>query len=129
MDPYPYENDPTRHEYTWAIINAAGIRHDLDACEALARHLFDDLGCGPPGTTHEPRVKYDALGGSGAPWELGSWIPADADRMTVTATAPAVDVTDMSDAEVAEWQAAIDARRDALRADATGQGESHADDQ
>lgn len=119
MDPYPYETDPTRHEYAWALFNAAGIRHDIDACDALAKHLFDDLGCGPPGTTHEPRVKYDSLGGSGAPWELGSWIPVDEDRVTVTATAPVVDVTAMTDEEAAEWQAALDARRDALRADAT----------
>lgn len=128
-DVYPYERDPDSHEYAWVFFNAAGVRHDLETCNALARFVFDELGCGAPGSSGPPRLKYDAVGGSGAPWEPGRWIPVDHDRMVVTATAPAVDVTAMSEAEVAEWQAAIDARRDALRAgaanghrDETGEG-------
>lgn len=65
-------------------------------------------------------MKYDALGGSGAPWEQGMWIPADENRMQVVATAPDKDVTAMSDAERAELRAALDAADDAARSGAAG---------
>ena len=118
MEIYPYKCDPDRHPLSWVFFHAGGISPDLDTAEALAKHVFDDLGCGPPGTAHEPRVLYDALGGSGGPWEPGAWPSVEEGRMLVVATAPPVDVTRMSDEQAAELQAALDARRDALRADA-----------
>ena len=69
-------------------------------------------------------IKYDALGGSGAPWEPGMWIPVEDDRMQVIATAPDKDITAMSQAERAELRAALDAADDAERANATGQEEA-----
>ena len=118
MEIYPYEKAPDRHELAWVFFNAGGIAPDLDTAERLAQHVFDDLGCGEPGTAHEPRVLYDALGGSGGPWEPGAWPSVEDGRTLVVATAPPVDVTRMSDEQAAELQAALDARQDALRAGA-----------
>lgn len=119
-DVYPYHIDPARHRLAWVIFNAAGVRHDLETCEAIAKHIFDDLKCGPPGSAGDPTVKYDALGGSGAPWEPGRWIPMSEGRLQVVATAPPKDVTAMSWEERAELRAALEAAEDAERAGATG---------
>lgn len=124
METYPYDIPEDKHPLAWVFFNAGGISPDLDTAEALAKHVFDDLGCGAPGTAHEPRVLYDALGGSGGPWEPGAWPTVEEGRMLVVATAPPRDVTAMSDAEAAELQAALDARRDALAAGAVGGGHS-----
>lgn len=118
-DPYPYETDPESHPFAWVFFYIAGIATTLDVANAMAKHVFDDLGCAPPGTEHEPNIKYDALGGSGAPWEPGMWIPVEDDRMQVIATAPDKDITAMSQAERAELRAALDAADDADRAGAT----------
>ncbi|EEI16247.1 phage gene 29 protein family protein [Corynebacterium lipophiloflavum] len=117
-DTYPYNTDPDRHRLAWVFFNVpTSPAMDLDAAEALAQHVFDNLGCTAPGTAHDPLVKYDALGGSGAPWEPGRWIKADEDRAPVQATAPVVDVTAMDAAEraayLAEVQAAVSAAEDA----------------
>lgn len=118
METYPYDIPDDKHPLSWVFFNAGGIAPDLDTCEALAKHVFDDLGCGAPGTTHEPVVLYDALGGSGGPWEPGAWPSVEDGRMLIVASAPSVNVTSMSDEQAAELQAALDARLDAIRADA-----------
>lgn len=112
--PYPVD-DKEAHPLAWVFFYAAGLSMSMDAASDMARHVFDDLGCGAPGTDHEPTIKYDGLGGSGAPWEPGMWIPVDEERMTVTATAPDVEVTAMTDAERAELRAALDAAEDVAR--------------
>ena len=74
-EPYPYATDPEAHPLAWVFFYIAGIATTLDVANAMAKHVFDDLGCAPPGTEHTPVIKYDALGGSGAPWEPGMWTP------------------------------------------------------
>lgn len=122
-DTYPYDIDPEYHHLAWTVFNAAGTRHDIETCHGIVTHIFDDLGCGPPGTAHPPRVKYDALGSSGGPWEPGAWIPAEDQRAQVTATAPDKDVTAMTPEERAELKAALEAADAAERAGATGGGQ------
>ena len=60
-------------------------------------------------------MKYDALGGSGAPHETGRWIKRDADRVEVEVTTPDVVLTDKSEAELAQIvidaEAALNAHR------------------
>ena len=118
-DIYPYAVDPDYHPLTNAIFKAGGTQHDIDTCHAIAKHIFDDLGCGAPGTAHEPKVKYDALGSSGAPWEPGVWIPVEEARASVVATAPDKDITAMTPEERAELKAALEAAEAAERAGAT----------
>lgn len=118
---YPYERDPERHPYAWVFFNVPGSpAMDLDSAEALARHVFDNLGCGAPGTASDPSIHYDAMGSSGGPWEDGAWRDIAEERFAVTATAPVVDVTAMGPEEraayLAEVQAAVDAAADADRA-------------
>lgn len=120
---YPYEKDPTRHRFAWLFFNMPGVaKNDLDSADRMARHVFDDLGCGAPGTTHPPRLKYDAIGGSGGPWEDGRWIKAEDQRQAYTATVPVVDVTAMTPDEraayLAEVAAMVKAAEDADRAGA-----------
>lgn len=118
-DTYPYAIDDDYHPLSWTIFKAGGTQHDIDTCHNIATHLFDDLGCGPPGTAHEPRVKYDALGSSGAPWEPGVWIPVEDERAAVVATAPDKDITAMTAEERAELKAALEAAEAAEQAGAT----------
>lgn len=123
-DIYPYPTDPQYHEYAWVLFNAAGTAHNIDTCSAIATHIFDHLGCGPPGTTHPPKVKYDALGGSGGPWEPGEWIDVDDDRAVIIATAPDKNITDMTDTERAELRAALDAADTAAHTTKTSDDET-----
>lgn len=115
---YPYDIPMGYHPLAWVFFHAAGMSMDLDTAQVMAKHVFDDLGCGEPGTSHNPSIKYDALGSGGGPWEPGVWIPAGEGRMQVVATAPPVDVTAMSVEQRAELQAALDAAADAEAADA-----------
>ncbi|HCD3016523.1 TPA: hypothetical protein NJV68_002435 [Corynebacterium striatum] len=105
-DIYPYDKDPDRHPLSWVFFNA-GFALTLDAAEKMAKHVFEDLGCGGPGSAHPPVVKYDAVGSSGAPWEPGVWIPFDEPRMSFVATAPDKDITAMSAEERAELREAL----------------------
>lgn len=113
---YPYEKDDSHHEYAWVFFHAPGFAPNIEIADELAKHIFDDLGCAPPGSRHQPRVKYDALGSAGAPWQPGAWIPLDEPRMDVTATIPDKPVAEMSEEEKAEALAALQAEADAQRA-------------
>lgn len=115
-DIYPYQVADNHHPLSWVFFNAGGLSLDLETAEALARHVFDALGCGKPGSAAVPSIKYDALGGSGGPWEPGVWIPVKDARMGVSVTVPHVDVGAMSEAERAELRAVLDAADDAARA-------------
>ena len=114
---YPYPKDPHEHPHAYTLYNIPGIGLAFDACNTVAKHLFDDLGCGPPGTTHPPTIHYDALGTSGGPWQPGAWIPIDQPRQPVTLTAPAKNITDMPPEERAELKAALEAAELAERAE------------
>lgn len=116
IDVYPYVTSADRHPYSWVFFNAGGISVDIETAEALAKHVFDDLGCGKPGSASDPVVKYDALGGSGGPWEPGAWIPMDEPRMSVSISAPHIDIGRMSEAERANLRAMLDAADAARRA-------------
>lgn len=120
---YPYPKDPHEHPLAHTLFNITGIGLSFDACNTVAKHLFDELGCGPPGTTHPPRIKYDALGSSGGPWQPGAWIPMDEPRQAVVVTAPAKDVSKMTPEELAELKAAIQARELAEQAGTLHQGD------
>lgn len=121
-DVYPYETDPDRHEFAWIFFNVPDMaKADLDTADRMARWVFDEMGCAPPGTVHAPTKKYDACGSSGAPWEPGEWIDADDDRKTVSVTVPELDVgsltRDEREAYLAEVAAMVRAADDAERAD------------
>lgn len=117
---YPYDKDPHEHEYAYVLYNAAGLGLDFEACNVLAKHLFDDLKCGPPGTLGEALVHYDALGTNGGPWRRGKWRPIDEPRAEVVATAVDKNVSDMTEEELAELKAAIAAVETAKRSGAIG---------
>lgn len=112
---YPYPRDPSFHPLAFVFFNMPHLGVDADGANAMARWVFDRLGCAGPGTAAAPTVKYDALGGSGAPHEFGVWIKADEDRMAVEVTTPEVVLTDMDEAALAEMianaQAALVAKR------------------
>lgn len=112
---YPYPRDPNFHRLAFVFFNMPHLAMDADGANAMARWVFDRLGCGAPGEAAAPTVKYDALGGSGAPHELGVWIKAEDDRATVEVTTPEVVLTDMDEAKLAEVisnaQAALVAKR------------------
>lgn len=112
---YPYPRDPRFHRLAYLFFNMPHLSVDADGAHAMATWVFDRLGCGGPGTGGEPSVKYDALGGSGAPHEHGVWIKVTDDRMTVEVTTPEVVLTDMTEAKLAEVianaQAALVAKR------------------
>ena len=113
---YPYDKDAERHPLAWVFFHAAGLQADLDVCDALAKHVFDKLGCSGPGSASEPTVKYDALGTSGAPYEPGAWIAREKPRLQVATTMPEKSVTHMDDEEFVEAQHAIIAEAAARRA-------------
>lgn len=110
-DPYPYPIDTTggNDPLAWMLFNVPNApRFDMDTCNAIMAHL-EALGADlTPGVIHDPKLIYDGLGGTGAPWENGVWIPADQPRMQFTTTAPPVDVTAMDDAERAELRHALE---------------------
>lgn len=112
---FPYPRDPAFHPLASLFINMPHLKLDADAAHATATWVFDRLGCAGPGTASTPTVKYDALGSSGAPWEYGVWIKAEAERVPVEVTTPEVVLTDMDEAALAEVisnaQAALVAKR------------------
>ena len=112
---FPYPRDPSFHPLAFLFFNMPHLKVDADGAHAMAVWVFDRLGCGGPGTAATPTVKYDALGGSGAPYEHAVWIKADEDRMAVEVTTPEVVLTDMDEADLAEVianaQAALVAKR------------------
>lgn len=112
---FPYPRHPEFHPLSFLFFNMPMLSVDADGAHALAAWVFDRLGCAGPGTAGEPSVKYDALGGSGAPHEYGVWIPADKPRATVEVTTPEKELTAMDEAELAEYitnaQAALVAKR------------------
>lgn len=111
VDPYPYDIDTSggNDPMAWMFFNVPNApRNDLETANsycAQLRALGVDL---TPGATHEPRIIYDALGGTGAPWENGIWQPADRPRIKFTTTAPSVDVTAMDEAQRAELRLALE---------------------
>lgn len=112
---YPYPRDPKFHPLACLFFNMPHLAMDADGAHAMAKWVFDHLGCAGPGTAAAPTVKYDALGGSGAPHEHGVWIKATEERMTVEVTTPEVVLTDMDESALAEVianaQAALVAKR------------------
>ena len=125
---YPYPKDENEHPYAFVFFHAAGAGLDFDGCNAMARHVFDDLGCAPPGSAHPPKIHHDALGTDGGPWKEGAWQDVEKPRIVVVATAPKKDVTAMTPEERAERRAALDAAEVAEQAltnrhsDKTGEG-------
>lgn len=115
---WPYPIDVNYHPLAWVFFNAGNIPFDIIQADALARHVFDNLQCGAPGSAGDPLVKYDALGGTGAPWENGEWIAVDQPRAMVVATAPSVDLGSMDAQSRAELRAALDAADIAAAANA-----------
>lgn len=112
---YPYPRDSSFHPLAFVFFNMPHLKVDADGAHALAVWVFDRLGCGGPGSATPPTVKYDALGGSGAPHEHGMWIKAAEDRMAVEVTTPEIVLTDMDEESLAEMianaQAALVAKR------------------
>lgn len=112
---YPYPRDPKFHPLSFLFFNMPFLVADMDTCHNLATWMFGKLGCAGPGAGHAPLVKYDAVGGSGAPWEHAVWIPADDERVQVQVTTPETDLTQMSEEQLAEVlvnaQAALLAKR------------------
>ena len=112
---YPYPRHPSFHPLAFVFFNMPHLAMDADGAHAMATWVFDRLGCAGPGTAAAPTVKYDALGGSGAPHEHGVWIKATEERMTVEVTTPEVVLTDMDESALAEVianaQAALVAKR------------------
>lgn len=112
---YPYPRDPSFHPLAFMFFNMPHLAMDADGAHAMAKWVFDRLGCSGPGTASTPTVKYDALGGSGAPHEFGAWIKSTEDRMAVQVTTPEKDLTAMDEAELAEYithaKAALVAKR------------------
>jgi len=109
---YPYRREPGHHPLAPLFFNSV-VKADLEVADALAKHIFDRLGCSPP---RNPSVKYDALGSSGAPWEPGAWIDATAERMAVHVTVSEKPVADMDAAERAQLRRELEAADAAERA-------------
>lgn len=118
-DLYPYHKDEHEHPYAFVFYNAAGLGLNFDSSNDLARHIFDDLKCGPPGSTGEPEVHYDALGGLGGPWRQGRWVPVDEPRYVPPAPAAPVNVAELSGDELAELKAQI-AKLESVKSDNNG---------
>lgn len=119
QDIYPYPiDDEEYHPRSWMLFNVSGTpRMSAEVASNIMTHLEENLQVDlSPGALGDPKVKYDALGSSGAPWEHGQWIPSDEDRARVTTTAADKDVTAMSAEERAELQAALQAAEIADRA-------------
>lgn len=115
-DIYPYEVDEERHPWSFVFFNVNGAaRFDLDTAETLAKHI-EALGFD---RVNESTIKYDAFGTSGGPWEIGGWIKVEDERMQVSVNIPPKDITDYSDEEIAEAEAALSALKSARAAGAT----------
>lgn len=110
---FPYPRDPEFHPLAFLFFNAPFLKVSAETAHALAAWVFDSLDCSGPG--EGAKVKYDALGGSGAPHETGRWIKRDADRVEVEVTTPDVVLTGKSEAELAQIvidaEAALNAHR------------------
>ena len=110
---FPYRRDAEFHPLACLFFNMPFLQVNAETAHALAAWVFDSLDCSGPGAGAE--VKYDALGGSGAPHETGRWIKRDADRVEVEVTTPDVVLTDKSEAELAQIvidaEAALNAHR------------------
>ena len=110
---FPYPRDPEFHPRAFLFFNMPFLKVSAETAHAMAAWVFDTLDCAGPGAGAE--VKYDALGGSGAPHETGRWIKRDADRVEVEVTTPDVVLTDKSEAELAQIvidaEAALNAHR------------------
>ena len=115
---YPYLKDEHEHEHAYVAFNIPGVNLSFDAANIVAEHLFDKLKCGPPGTMGEPEIHYDALGTTGGPWQQGEWKPISQPRAQVVVTAADKPVSDMTDEELAELEAAIEAVKTAKRSGA-----------
>lgn len=122
---YPYDKASDRHPLAWVFFHAAGLQLDIDVADALAKHVFDKLGCAGPGTASEPVIKYDALGSTGAPYEPGAWIDRSKDRLQVATTMPEKSVTQMDDEEFVEAQHALIIEAAARRARAADQTDTY----
>lgn len=115
---YPYEMDDSYDEWSFSFFNIPGApSFGIEVADVIAKHVRS-LGFGGPGTAHPSLIKYDALGTSGGPWEPGRWIKMDEDRMFVQATVPDKDISDYTDEDIAEAEAALRALKAAKRADA-----------
>lgn len=97
---FPYPRDSEFHPLAFLFFNAPFLKVNAETAHALAAWVFDTLDCSGPG--EGTKVKYDALGGSGAPHENGRWIKRDADRVEVEVTTPDVVLTDRSEEELAQ---------------------------
>ena len=110
---FPYRRDAEFHPRAFLFFNMPFLQVSAETAHALAAWVFDSLDCSGPG--EGAKVKYDALGGSGAPHETGRWIKRDADRVEVEVTTPDVVLTDKSEAELAQIvidaEAALNAHR------------------
>lgn len=113
-DIYPYGREENHHPLA-CLFFGGPVRNDIEVAEAWAKHIFDNLGCSPP---RDPKVKYDARGGTGAPWEDGVWIPVEDERMGVHVTVSEKPVADMDAAERAKLRFELDAADAAERAGA-----------
>lgn len=124
-DIYPYEIDDQYHPASYLLFNAPDLpRTSVEVASNTMKWLEAQGVDLTPGKTHAPKWKYDALGGSGAPWENGIWIAIDEDRAPVVATAADKNITDMTPEERAELRAALEAAETAHRAGAV----RHSDD-
>lgn len=97
---FPYPRDPSFHPQAVLFFNMPFLKVSAETAHAMAAWVFDSLDCSGPG--EGAKVKYDALGGSGAPHETGRWIKRDADRVEVEVTTPDVVLTDRSEEELAQ---------------------------
>lgn len=117
---YPYERSREHHPLACLFFNGP-VKVDVEVADQLAKHVFERLDCSPP---REPDVKYDALGGSGAPWESGAWIKADKERVAVEVTVQEKPVSEMDDAELAALRRDLNAADDARRAGTLKKGDA-----
>lgn len=120
-DLYPYPKDEHEHEFAFVFYNTAGLGLNFDSCNSLAKHIFDDLKCGPPGTEGEPLVHYDALGTQGGPWRQGEWKPITEPRYVEPMPIP-VDVTALSEDQLEILKAQIAEAESNRHSDESGEG-------
>lgn len=97
---FPYPRDPDFHPLACLFFNMPFLKVNAETAHALAAWVFDALDCSGPG--EGSTVKYDALGGSGAPHENGRWIKRDASRVVVEVTTPDVVLTGKSEEQLAQ---------------------------
>lgn len=117
---FPYPRDAEFHPLAFLFFNAPFLKVSAETAHALAAWVFDSLDCSGPGDG--AKVKYDALGGSGAPHENGRWIKRDAARVVVEVTTPDVVLTGKSEAELAQILVDAEAALVAKRAGTAKEG-------